>query len=82
MLRAGIGVGEARLPADAGRASALFRDAVVALGGHVSPRRLPPGLAELTWPEPDAVSRSLTLAIKQQLDPNGTLAPGRLAEAA
>ncbi len=63
-------------------AVALFRDAVVAIGGHVSPRRLPPGLADLTWPEPDAVSRSLTLAIKRQLDPNGTLAPGRLAEAA
>ena len=41
-----------------------------------------PALAEVSWPEPDAVSRSLTLAIKQQLDPNGTLAPGRLAEAA
>ena len=59
-----------------------FRDGVVALGGHVAPRRLPPALAEVAWPEPDAVSRSLTLAIKQQLDPNGTLAPGRLAEAA
>jgi glycolate oxidase FAD binding subunit len=81
VLRAGVGVGEARLPADPA-AVALFRDAVVALGGHVSPRRLPPGLGELTWPEPDEVSRSLTLAIKQRLDPNGTLAPGRLAEAA
>ncbi len=80
-LRAGIGVGEARLPADAATIAA-FRDGVVALGGHVSPRRLPPGLGDLSWPEPDAVSRALTLAIKQRLDPNGTLAPGRLAAAA
>jgi hypothetical protein len=80
-LRAGVGVGEARLAGDAADVAA-FRDGVVALGGHVAPRRLGPALSDLTWPEPDAVSRSLTLAIKQQLDPNGTLARGRLAEAA
>jgi FAD/FMN-containing dehydrogenase len=81
VLRAGVGVGEARLRPDLPGIEA-FRDAVLALGGHVAPRRLPPELAEVAWPAPDAVSRSLTLAIKQQLDPNGTLAPGRLAEAA
>jgi glycolate oxidase FAD binding subunit len=81
VLRAGVGVGEARLRPDV-EAVEAFRDGVVALGGHVAPRRLPPALAEVAWPEPDAVSRSLTLAIKHQLDPNGTLAPGRLAEAA
>jgi glycolate oxidase FAD binding subunit len=80
-LRAGVGVGEVRLATDA-ETVAGFRAGVVALGGHVAPRRLPPELQDLTWPEPDAVSRSLTVAIKQQLDPNGTLAPGRLAEAA
>ncbi len=66
-----------REPPSGCSATPSWRSAVTSRRGA-----LPPGLADLAWPEPDAVSRSLTLAIKQQLDPNGTLAPGRLAEAA
>ena len=55
---------------------------VTALGGHVAPRRVPPELLGDAWPDEDPVARSVVLAVKRQLDPHGTLAPGRLAEAA
>lgn len=80
-LRAGVGVGEARLVADPA-ALRTFRDGVVALGGHVAPRRVPPELVADAWADPDPVAEALTLAVKQQFDPRGTLSPGRLAVAA
>ena len=68
VLRAGVGVGEARLPADADGGRASCRDARRRVGGHVSPRRPAAELlAELTWPERRRrSSRSLTLAIKRR----------------
>ena len=80
-VRAGVGVGEARLQADP-EAVAAFVRGVVALEGHVAPRRVPPELFGDAWPAPDPVAQSLALQVKRQLDPNGTLAPGRLQEAA
>ena len=80
-LRAGVGVGEARLKPDADAVAAFVRG-IGALGGHVAPRRVPAELLGDAWPEGDPVARSLVLAVKRQFDPRGTLSPGRLAEAA
>ena len=70
---------EQRRPAPA---VAAFVRGVTALGGHVARRRVPDELLGDAWPADDPVVRSLTLAVKAQLDPRGTLSPGRLAEAA
>jgi FAD/FMN-containing dehydrogenase len=80
-LRAGVGVGEARLKENPDAVAAFVRG-VGALGGHVAPRRMPAELDGAAWPEQDPVARSLALAVKRQLDPNDTLAAGRLTEAA
>ena len=80
-LRAGVGVGEARLKPDADAVAAFVRG-IGALGGHVAPRRGPAELLGDAWPEGDPVARSLALAVKRQFDPRDTLSPGRLAEAA
>jgi glycolate oxidase FAD binding subunit len=69
-LRAGIGVGEARVPP---AALSAFADGVRALGGHVAPRRDAP-LPTVH----DPVALDLMRAVKRRLDPAGTLAPGRL----
>jgi glycolate oxidase FAD binding subunit len=73
-LRAGIGVGEARVAGD--RVEELA-SGVTALQGHIAPRR--GGRPE---PQRDDVSLALMRAVKAQLDPAGVLSPGRLWSAA
>jgi glycolate oxidase FAD binding subunit len=70
-LRAGIGVGDARTGADT-----AFADGVRALGGHVAPRR-----STSVGYDRDPVALDLMRALKQRLDPDGRLSPGRLWEA-
>jgi glycolate oxidase FAD binding subunit len=78
VLRAPIGVGEVRVAADPAAVRTL-RAGVEALGGHLALRRSTPELDELVWPALDPVAADLMRAVKAQLDPAGTLAPGRHA---
>ena len=75
-LRAAVGVGEVRLGDDADDVLA-FRAGVEALGGHVLLHRAPPDLARRALPTRDAVALDLMRAVKERLDPGGTL-PQRL----
>jgi FAD/FMN-containing dehydrogenase len=78
VLRAPLGVGEARVAPDRATVAAL-REGVEALGGHVALRRAPAELDDLVWPALDPVAADLMRAVKARLDPAGTLAPGRHA---
>ncbi|MGA9776288.1 MAG: FAD-binding oxidoreductase [Candidatus Dormiibacterota bacterium] len=74
-LRAGLGVGEARLD-EHPESLVRFRERVGALGGFVSAHRHQgPGAVGLDPLDP--VAAELALAVKVALDPSGTLAPGR-----
>jgi hypothetical protein len=81
VVRAHVGVGELRLDDDPERVRAL-RAEVEALGGHVVLRRSTPATDALVWPGLDPVAEELMRAVKQELDPTGTLAPGRHAHEA
>lgn len=76
VVRAGVGAAEARLPADAAALIGL-RAAVEGLGGHLSLRRGGSLLPGLVWPDGDEAAAGLTRALKAELDPTGTLSPGR-----
>ncbi|MGH9128561.1 MAG: FAD-binding oxidoreductase [Acidimicrobiales bacterium] len=81
---AGVGLHTARLPASAAEslASAVrgWRAAVGVLGGTVVVRRTVPGLAELVdaWGPPPRGARVMR-RVKEALDPEGRLAPGRFS---
>jgi glycolate oxidase FAD binding subunit len=81
VVRAHVGVGELRLDDDPERVRALRAD-VEALGGHAALRRSTPATDALVWPDLDPVAEELMRAVKRQLDPTGTLAPGRHAHEA
>jgi glycolate oxidase FAD binding subunit len=73
-LRGTVGAGEARLREGADLAQ--FTDRVAALGGFVSWHRSTAQMAPPLRPA-DPVAALLALEVKQALDPNLTLAPGR-----
>jgi glycolate oxidase FAD binding subunit len=68
-LRAGVGVGEARLPPPAATA---FAAGVERLGGHVAVRRRA-GVAALRSTPADPVAGELAAALKGRFDPAGVL---------
>jgi glycolate oxidase FAD binding subunit len=76
-LGAGSGLGMAwtEQPLEGTRVEAL-RALCQELGGHLTVLRQPPGAGLAAWG--DAPAKRLIEAVKQQFDPQGQLAPGRL----
>ncbi len=76
-IAVGPGIADVALPTD--RTSVVdLRLAVEALGGHLTLRNAPPELDDLVFGSCDPGAASLLGSIRRQLDPTGTLAPGRL----
>jgi len=76
-LRAALGVGELRMPAQPDPIGEL-REMVEGQGGFVEIHRAPLELRHLGSVVRDPVARELAAAVKTALDPCSTLAPGRL----
>ena len=79
-LRGAIGVGELRVPARPDHILEL-REEVEAWDGFVEIHRAPSQLRNLGSVARDPVVRGLAAAVKAALDPQATLAPGRLGRA-
>jgi FAD/FMN-containing dehydrogenase len=76
VVRAPLGVGEARVP-ESPEVVAQLRTAVERLGGHLVLHRGGAHLAAAAWPAESAPEMALMRALKRSLDPAGVLAPGR-----